>query len=321
MTFSFTKILFVVILGMQCLWGGWQLKLPPQSVVEQEGVAYIRPMWSPKGQLIAFTQERHRGLWILNTENGQTQMLTDETGAGFGFSWSNNGEAIVTRITRYEEKKPINEVKIFDVATQQTWTASDKPGHFMGLPRWSSDDSKVYIMGTSNITIFESGVAGASAALSGQSPAPLVYLSGGKIVVDKYLVNEKAVLDPLKDRRYINLQVSPDGRQVAFEVIGGNMFVMNSDGSELVDLGIGHRPQWSPDGNHLVYMITADDGHLYTQADIYLIHRDGSGKTNLTQSVDILEMNPSWSADGRFIAFNTKPEGTIYISEIVRTEN
>ena len=319
-SFLITTFTFVIC-TLQCLLGGWELQLPPTSVVEQEDVAYIRPMWSPKGKLIAFTQDRHRGLWILNTENGQTQMLTDEMGAGFGFSWSNNGEAIVTRITRYEGKKPINEVKIFDVVNERTWTASDTPGRFRGLPRWSSDDTKVYIMGNRNITIFESGLTGASAALSGQPPAPLIYLSGGKITVDKYLVEEKAVFTPLKDRRYINLAVSPDGNQIAFEVIGGNMYVMNTDGSELVDLGVGHRPQWSPDGNYIIYMITADDGHHYTQADIYLIHRDGSEKTNITQSVDILEMNPSWSADGSSIAFNTEPEGIIYVAEIRRTEN
>ena len=114
----------------------------------------------------------------------------------------------------------------------------------------------------------------------------------------------------------INLEISPDGSKLAFEAFGGDMYVMNSDGTGLTDLGVGYRPKWSPDGEYLAYMITEDDGHRFTGSDIYTVRIDGSERNNLTNTNDIIEMNPSWSSDGNQIAFDTYNDGSIYIVQV-----
>ena len=63
-------------------------------------------------------------------------------------------------------------------------------------------------------------------------------------------------------------------------------------------------------------MITEDDGYRFTQSDIYTIKIDGSDKTNLTNTNDILEMNPSWSPEGNRIVFDNYNEGSIYVVEV-----
>ena len=106
---------------------------------------------------------------------------------------------------------------------------------------------------------------------------------------------------------------SPDGGRVAFEVVGGNLFVVSLDGSGLVDLGPGHRPTWSPDGQWVAFVVTEDDGEAFTAADLWAARADGSGRTRITQTPDRLEMNPAWSPDGGRIAYDDVADGALYV--------
>ena len=60
-------------------------------------------------------------------------------------------------------------------------------------------------------------------------------------------------------------------------------------------------------------MVTADDGHDITSSDLVAARADGSSRVALTQSPDRLEMNPSWSPDGRALAFDDAVDGALYL--------
>ena len=298
-------------------WGyaGWKIKSDPVKLAGDEGEIYMHPVWSTTGDWIAFTKVAYRGIWIINPKNLEIKKLTDEQGSGFGFSWSNNGEAIVCITTDYEGKKPFNQLKVFEVLKNQSWTVTDGKQRFRGLPRWTTDDQEVYIMGKKNIHIFESNLE-ASAIKTTPENERMIYLKSGKIVIETFDQRTSDEFEPVSGMGVINLVISPDRSKLAFEAYGGNMYVMNADGTGLINLGIGYRPQWSPDSEYLIYMITEDDGYRFTRSDIYTIKVDGSDKTNLTNTEDILEMNPSWSPEGNSIAFDNYNEGSIYIVQI-----
>lgn len=64
------------------------------------------------------------------------------------------------------------------------------------------------------------------------------------------------------------------------------------------------QPAWSPNGQQLAY-ISKDDGNF----EIYVIKRDGSGKTRLTNDVHSDGL-PVWSPDGKWIAFRSDRSGS-----------
>ncbi len=63
---------------------------------------------------------------------------------------------------------------------------------------------------------------------------------------------------------------------------------------------------WSPDGQGAVFTL---------QADIYKINSDGTGQTRLTETS--MESNPTWSPDGKYIAFVSNRDGNqeIYVMD------
>lgn len=310
-----TSSILLILLCFQFGYGGWKITSEPVKLIGGDGEVYMRPLWSPTNNWIAVTTIGYQGIWIIHPESLEIKKLSDEQGSGFGFSWSNNGEAIVCRTTGYEGRKPYNQLKIFDIENDESWTVADSKQRFRGLPRWSTDDQQVYIMGSRDIHIFESNLK-ISAPQTTAENKRMVYLRSDKIVVEAIDHTTKETFNPVSGKGLLSLAISPDRSKLAFEVFGGNMYVMNTDGSGLTDLGVGYCPGWSPNGEYLVYMITEDDGHRFTHSDIYTIKIDGSDKTNLTNTSDILEMNPSWSPGGNYITFDTYNEGSIYIVQI-----
>ena len=114
---------------------------------------------------------------------------------------------------------------------------------------------------------------------------------------------------------------SPDGRKIVFRntsdakwKVGGSVYVMNADGSGLQKLTTGALSHWdvSPDGRAIVFV--GDRGgsdRAWFGDGIYVMNLDGSGLRRLTRNVG-KEPAPTWSPDGRQIAFTGRDEN-IYV--------
>lgn len=283
-----------------------------EKLISSTGEIYMSPVWSPDGSMIAFTGEGYTGINIINLDDKSIKHITDEKAAGFKMKWSHDSKLILTRVARYEGIRRYNAVKTFNVVTGESTTHTDYRTMMPGLPQWSNAGDKIFMYGSGELEIFDSEVK----ANKTNGSSILVYVKDDKIAVENIQTKDLKVYEPVKGERVLNLEVSPDGSKVTFEIIGGDMYVMNVDGTGLINLGRGYRPAWSPDSRHIVYMITEDDGHQILSSDLYSIKIDGTEKTNLTNTSNILEMNPSWSPDGNFIAYDVPEEGAIYIMKL-----
>lgn len=99
---------------------------------------------------------------------------------------------------------------------------------------------------------------------------------------------------------------SPDGHHIAFRGTSGDLYVVEADGTGLVNLtegrmrvspGLGDGLSWSPDGQRIAF---AADGFA-----IYVIDDDGGNPIRLqADEPRPRDMGgvPSWSADGMFLA-------------------
>ncbi len=274
--------------------------------------AVINPQYSPDGSKIAYSKSGYQGLWIYDLNKNSSTQLTDELAAGFGYQWSSDSKSILTRVAKYEDVKRYNAVKIFYVETKNSNQLNDYKTMMPYLPQWTDGNSKVYLPAKGVNEVYNSGLEKNSTSLNKY----LVFEKGNKLNVLDLSTNNINIIEPIKGAEYINISLSPDQTKIVFEVMGGNMYKINVDGSGLTDLGKGNRPKWSPDSKRIVYVITEDNGYEITSSDIYLINADGSGKVNLTNSDTIIEMTPSFSPDGKSILFENYLEGSIYLMSI-----
>lgn len=269
--------------------------------------------FSPDGQKIAFTKSGYQGIWVYDLTTNSTKQITDELAAGYAYKWSSDSKSILSRVAKYESQNRYNAVKVFDIQNDQSLQLTDYRVRMPYLPEWSDGDTKVILPSKTGFEVFNSGKQNNGILLKREVNA---FVFNDKILTRDVNTESSKTIDPIKNSQVLNLVTSPDKSKVAFEIIGGDMYSMNIDGTGLTDLGKGYRPKWSADSKKIIYMITEDNGDVFTASDIYSINADGSQKKNLTNTPDKIEMNPCFSPDGKKIVFDDYNDGSIYIMNI-----
>jgi Tol biopolymer transport system component len=141
----------------------------------------------------------------------------------------------------------------------------------------------------------------------------------GQDLVIKRIDIGKGVAETLTDHQQVLTgmpSVSPDGKWIAFagQKNAGQQYDQTKNSIWLVDdLGRlrtlessapqGRAPTWSPDGEWLTF--ESDRGSVSGQYAIFLINRDGTGLTQLTDR-GLGANHPVWSPDGRQLAFSAR---------------
>jgi imidazolonepropionase-like amidohydrolase/Tol biopolymer transport system component len=98
---------------------------------------------------------------------------------------------------------------------------------------------------------------------------------------------------------WMNVDVSPDGKTIAFDLLG-DIYTMPIGGGTPKRIAEGlafeTQPRFSPDGRRIAF--TSDRGG---GDNIWIMNADGNDKRQLTKEDFRLLNQPSWSPDGRFI--------------------
>jgi len=241
------------------------------------------PAWSPDGSQIAFRSER----------DGESDI--------FVMSVDGSGQINLTGRSRGEGGP--------------SWTANDYS------PAWSPDGSKIVFVSyrTGNGEIFSMNPDGSGLNNISNNPVlesnPAWSPDGSRIAftVESFAIINIHIMDSDGKNRKQLTEVSdvrfsegcpawsPDGTKIAFSSkrnSGGDLresnaqlFVMNADGSDqtlLVDKG--GCPSWSPDGARIAFSRSR-----FGKSDIYVINSDGTGLTNVTNTLFTSEFAPNWT--------------------------
>ena len=92
------------------------------------------------------------------------------------------------------------------------------------------------------------------------------------------------------------------------------IYVMDADGGNQRRLtnnpASDHSPSWSPDGKRIVFTSNRDGHFMHgiPTDEIYVMDTDGGNQQNLTNNPSY-ETSPSWSPDGKRIAFDSNRDG------------
>jgi len=98
---------------------------------------------------------------------------------------------------------------------------------------------------------------------------------------------------------WMNVDVAPDGRTIAFDLLG-DIYTMPIEGGTPTRIADGlayeQQPRFSPDGSRIAFVSDRGGGD-----NIWVMNRDGSDKRQLSKEDFRLLNQPSWSPDGQFI--------------------
>jgi Tol biopolymer transport system component len=109
-----------------------------------------------------------------------------------------------------------------------------------------------------------------------------------------------------------NPSFSPDGSKILYSGFDSNdpeIYIINVDGTNNVNLtdnsADDRNASFSPDGSRIVYELYDNANFNY---DIAVMNADGSGQTNITNSIASYDTAPSYSPDGQHITYTSNGE-------------
>ena len=236
------------------------------------------PAWSPDGTQIAFarhvlTQPASNyfalvdvEIWVMNADGSNQHALTHSR-YDFGPTWSPDGRKIAFSGSCLGCFQWALYVMNADGSDQRIISQNINGWNW---PNWSPDGSKLAVVSSAGIYLVNTD--GSNQTLLAQFDPEAWY--------------------------WTRPSWSPDGSKIAvitqadcvpfIECYSSYILTVSADGSKLqklADLSFGYGVCWSPDGTKIVFS---------DNSDLFVMNPDGSGITDITNTPNVYESEPSW---------------------------
>jgi Tol biopolymer transport system component len=124
---------------------------------------------------------------------------------------------------------------------------------------------------------------------------------------DLPLVPERTIEFETSEGSWISLDVSPDGRNIVFELIG-DLYTLPVTGGAATCITSGlmfdSQPRYSPDGARIVFLSDRNGDE-----NIWIADRDGTNARPLTKGKNTRYWSPEWTLDGKYIIVSRSGTG------------
>jgi imidazolonepropionase-like amidohydrolase/Tol biopolymer transport system component len=104
---------------------------------------------------------------------------------------------------------------------------------------------------------------------------------------------------------WMNVDVSPDGRRIAFDMLG-DIYVMPATGGAATPILSGSalqlHPRFSPDGKKIAFISDASGSE-----NLWIANSDGSGAVQVSKDPSSFISSPSWRQDGKALIIRKAP--------------
>ena len=273
-----------------------------QQLLKGTESGICNPVLSADGQKLLFTHADYKGLKLYDFSSDVTTTIATDDMAGFHPSFSRDGKSVYFLSQTREDMRGYREVKAYNLEARTSMAVTEK-ARGMQAP-----------------VAVDGGFAAVSdngrKLKADRKGGTYVYARGAQLIVVRN--GKEQQLQPVAtDHTYMWESLSPDGNKILFYAGGKGAYVCDLEGNVLASLGRYAAPRWA--GNDYVVAENATvDGHQYESCQIMLLKADGSFKYALTKP-ETMTMNPSASANGSRIAYNTI-DGRLFVMDIKISE-
>lgn len=271
-----------------------QIKLPAGST------AYY-PQFSPAGDFLIFSASNYAGLHMYDFATRKTSVLTTDAGAGYNTQISADGTSILYSKTELIQNLRHNSLVQLDRATQ-TVKKITTPQRTGLTARFAANKP----------TFVQAGKLQAK-NINAIDQKPIITIEDRKMVLYNGAIRK--ILTPNgASESYIWPVFSPDGKKIAYTVVGKNTYVCALNGTNVVSLGYLNAPQWL-NNNWLIGMNDIDDGEKTISSELMAVRVDGKVRQKIATPAGKMALYPAASADGKKIAFSTD-KGELYLLSV-----
>ena len=262
------------------------------------------PSWSPDGSQITFAL--NGDIYVMNADRSGRTNVTNSLDDDAEPTWSPDGDSIVF-LSSSQQGADIRAIRP-DGSGKANLTSF--PAFYAGLA-WSPDSTKIAF------ATDRDGRAPATGSQASGPPGPAAFGSELYVMNADGTNQTRLTFNTAFDG---NPTWSADGTKIAFQsnTDGDHeIYVINADGKDLTQLTDNTRldvlPAWSPDGLRIAFASNRPNTGFLPEVDhdwdIYFMKPDGNEQLNLTDNFGIDFTLPSWSPDGRYLAFDGRYAG------------
>ncbi|MDP2895863.1 MAG: hypothetical protein Q8Q12_04800 [bacterium] len=276
---------------------------------------FVAAYFTADPERVILTGPRYRGLYLASADGSRLETICDDKMAGWRPLALSHGQVVFRSADVDSRGDPVYDIKIYHLSTKKTDVIYRGTNEDVYPPKPSNyGDGLVFVKDRTIVAVHMGWVRPPGA--TGTQEERIVFSDHGRVWS---LVPGKEQPREISNGRDTcgGEALSPDGRKAAY--LHGNtnsVIIYDFESGREIDIGRGANLSWSPDGEMLAYVVSCDDGHDILSSDIFVINADGSGKQQLTFTEGIIEVNPSWSPDGRRIIFADAAKSAIYMVEL-----